>query len=288
MSDELIYQSIYTGTQIDAAIGKIPVLEANMEEKADKPIIIGSPTANIKLIGEITNYTTIKTFHIEAKLHNMYGKYGSMLSSAYLIVGHHNNNYSIEGNMKILHDLVLNSIATTKIQVTDSGKIYAINQASTRLSAWHIEKVTDNVVIFNNPAIVSTIDGNVIWDSELNKSKIATTDKIDTLLALGTNISVANNINTISKTNNLATLSVSVKKTDGTDITSTQTTIGTIPAGYRPTKSIVVLGAVNSEEWGIKGVAYFFISTDGTVVVKNDNNTSGMKVATLNVSYFAV
>lgn len=33
---EIIYQSNYSGSQIDAAIAKVPIIEANMEQKADK------------------------------------------------------------------------------------------------------------------------------------------------------------------------------------------------------------------------------------------------------------
>lgn len=35
MSDELIYQSSFTGSQIDGAIEKVPIIEATLEQKAD-------------------------------------------------------------------------------------------------------------------------------------------------------------------------------------------------------------------------------------------------------------
>lgn len=142
--------------------------------KADKPIIIGGSN-NIRLIAEIQNYVTYNGFNLEVMLHNMYLRNGNQLSNAFLIVGKYNNTFDIDGTMHILTDKVnITNANRTTIQITDTGKIYSVNNIYSESTSWSVIKKTNNVVIYDNPTIVTSIEGNVIWDSELNKTKLTT------------------------------------------------------------------------------------------------------------------
>ncbi|HBB29038.1 MAG TPA: hypothetical protein DC000_07290 [Clostridiales bacterium] len=184
---------------IDAAIKQD---RETLEDKADKAITIGG-SKNIRLIGEITNYVASNRFVLEAMLHNMYLKNTSQLSNAFLILGKSYNEYPIEGKMHLLYDNQASNHYITKIQITNKGKIYAINSEYMENTSWNIINKSNNVIIYNDPQVVSTIDGSVIWDSELNKTNLATTDKIDNLFESGIwtpNLRGLNNDGTITYT----------------------------------------------------------------------------------------
>jgi len=148
-----------------------------LEDKADVPITIGG-NSNIRLIGEIQNYTINKTFNLDAVLYNMYLHYNadssaSLLTTAFLKLGNYGNDFNIEGKLKFLDDFTL-GVYKSKIQVASTGKIYAVNHSFGDSFRWQINNKSSNIVIYDNPAVVSTIEGNVIWDSELNKTTITT------------------------------------------------------------------------------------------------------------------
>ncbi len=146
--------------------------------KADKPVVIGMHNG-IKLIGEIESYAVNNGFHLEVMLHNLYLKYGSRLSNAFILVGKYVNETGIIGKMQILSNYNASSSYYLKIQITDTGKIYAISTDYMGYCNWTILNKTDNVIIYDNPSVVSSIDGNVIWDSELNKTNIATSTDLE-------------------------------------------------------------------------------------------------------------
>jgi len=169
------------GTTSKEIVGAINENKCNIDLKADKPIVIGG-SGNIRLIGEIVNYTTFNGFNLEAMLHNAHQTNFSQTNNAFIAIGKYDNNTAIEGKLQTLYDTVYNNLSgyyKSTIQVTDTGKIYAINETYMTASSWNIIKKTDNVVIYNNPTIVSYIDGNVIWDSELNKTNIATSQQME-------------------------------------------------------------------------------------------------------------
>jgi len=169
------------GTTSKEIVGAINENKYNIDLKADKPIVIGG-SGNIRLIGEIVNYTTFNGFNLEAMLHNAHQTNFSQTNNAFIAIGKYDNNTAIEGKLQMLYDTVYNNPSgyyKSTIQVTDTGKIYAINETYMTASSWNIIKKTVNVVIYNNPTIVSSIDGNVIWDSELNKTNIATSQQME-------------------------------------------------------------------------------------------------------------
>jgi len=173
--------------------------------KADKPIVIGG-SGNIKLIGEIQNYTTSKAFYLDAILYNMYlyynaGSSASFLTTAFLKIGQYGNDFGIEGKMQILNDFTL-GVYKAKIQVTSTGKIYAINNLYNDNFSWKINNKSNNIIIYRKSTIVSSIDGNVIWDSELYKTNIATSQQMeeitDNYLGIQNELSIdINTVNTI-------------------------------------------------------------------------------------------
>lgn len=175
-------------------------------EKADKSINIGY-SESTKLIGEILNYSISNTFTLEAMLHNLFQTNFSQLNNAFLSVGKYSNTSLIEGKLHILMDTVTSypsGYYKTKIQITDTGKIYAINEKYMNYTNWTILNKSNNVIIYDNPKAASIIDGNVIWDSDLNKTNIATIDRIDNLWSgsvsgNGASIAITNSINKYKK-----------------------------------------------------------------------------------------
>ena len=172
-------ENLLSGDKSSILWGKQSKINSDFETlKADKPIVIGGSN-NIRLIGEIENYVNANGFYLEAMLHNPYFINSCQVSSAFLNIGKQGNSFSIQGKMQILIDMVNNNTYFTKIQITDTGKVYAVNTINAVGASWNIIKKTANVVIYNNPAIVTAIDGTVIWDSELNKTNIATSTDLE-------------------------------------------------------------------------------------------------------------
>ena len=158
----------------------IDLANQQMEQKADKTALrkiseIGlGGNGDIRLIGKITNMTQ---YNLEAMLHNMYHASDGMQSNAFIMISKQTS-FNIQGKMHILNDRATSF--KTKIIITDIGNIYAVNDLyKSNITSWNIFK-TSNILIYDNPdiQIVSVIEGNVIWDSELNKTTIATTDHV--------------------------------------------------------------------------------------------------------------
>lgn len=176
------------------------LVSQTLEQKADKMKIIGGNNNTI-LIGEVTNYANYKGFELLCMLDNFYQTANKQLVSAFMQVGIYSNSYpTIDGKFLILNNQTAeNATYKTKIQITDTGKIYAINSQYMSSCSWNIINKSDNVVIYDNPTVVSSINGNVIWDSELNKTTLATTDKIDNLWSGNVNLSTTPQNITVTK-----------------------------------------------------------------------------------------
>lgn len=266
--------------------------------KADKSIIIGGSN-NIRLIAEIQNYVTYNGFNLEVMLHNMYLRNGNQLSNAFLIVGKYNNTFDIDGTMHILTDKVnITNANRTTIQITDTGKIYSVNNIYSESTSWSVIKKTNNVVIYDNPTIVTSIEGNVIWDSELNKTNLATTDKVATIKA-NEYINVPSNtdfntlitpgvytwLDTIGFTNIPATMPrygkmiVSEHVNNGTSCL--QEIIGYIPSSQKAFKTYRSKLNNSSYSWSAWEVVATTGSTEFNLSLGQDNGVNIVLVATV-------
>jgi len=124
-------------------------------------------------------------------------------------------------------------------------------------SSWNIIKKTVNVVIYNNPTIVSYIDGNVIWDSELNKINIATSQQMEQKADIKNTYSSLTSITTTQTVLNKIMTSIQAGINKGTFYTATAYSTDVIESGYvRFASDISYTGTITVELLGLSGKNY--------------------------------
>lgn len=197
-------------------------------------------------IFQLGTYDPNRLFNLYAKMlrHNLHN--GSCVAYSDLFLGRYGANFSLQGKMINLVDLTTEQYKT-RIVVTDTNKIYSISPLYSNASWVLLDKnnFTEDI------QEVSAIDGNIVWDSDNNTTKIALQQTpVETVITSGFASGWTGEIR-VSKTQEGILLLNLMDLMSTTDFSTTLAVVLTLPVGFRPTRThrelVVGLTSVGAE-----------------------------------------
>lgn len=115
--------------------------------------------------------------------------------------------------------------------------------------------------------------------------EIATTKVTQIDFPFNSGFETAQAVSKVFITGSMVTVSISVKKSDGSDFTNTQEVIGILPSGYLPTKEHPTSSQGGGTSYTAFTPCYAYVGTNGRVVVANASNAASVKVINFNICF---
>lgn len=205
-------------------------LGSQIGQKLDKTKVISLGNNKIMQLGIMTN---LNRYGLYAKIMRPNLGFTSELSYADLFLGKVSG-YLVSGKLQFNIDL---SLAEHKLRIvlTDKGILYAISPLYNN-SRWI---VIENINFAEDIQEVSAIDGNIVWDSDNNTTKIALQQTpTETIITSGFASGWTGVL--AYRKNQEGYVEISWNLTKSTDITSSNEAVYTLPTSVRPVSSTLI------------------------------------------------